>query len=98
MHIMHRGVSEHSSLRINLHLHLTSMGEILLHGIDTIETFLVKIELLIIFNVYHLVLQELLHVLILPQYGQFLTISFDTILPCIFVDHIGPELILLFLE
>ena len=69
MLVEHLSFSEHRSLRINLVLHLTAMVQITFHGVDAIKTFLVKIDLLIIFNVHHLVLQELLHVLVLPQYS-----------------------------
>ena len=98
MLVKHLSFSEHRSLRLNLVLHLTAILQITFHSIYAIKAFLVKIDLLIIFNVHHLVLQELLHVLILPQDGQLFAISFDTILSCIFIDHVGPELVLLFLS
>ena len=78
-----------------LHLGLVVFGTP--HGLNSIKVSLLTIYPSCIVYVHHLVLQKVLHVLVLLVLGQSVPICFDAKLACIFINHITPELILLFL-
>ena len=58
---------------------------------------LLQIDLSLALAVLHLILQVVLDLLVLTELDQSVVVSFDLMLFCIFVNHLAPEPILLFI-
>lgn len=92
------GVCHSVTLRsIFLSYHLAVFSRCTVH-ITKIFLLFDKIYLSLMLNMRHLVLEELLHLLVFTEPGHLLALRFDTMLACIFVDDLRPELVLLLLS
>lgn len=70
----------------------------LLLNIDRIERLLLQLDLPLIFNMNHLVLEVVLHFKILSKLDDMITLGLYLMLSGIFINDTSPESILLFLS
>ena len=94
---MELGVGHHISLQLFLLLHLAHKFAGTDPHLVCVHPLPMLLELFLTRRDRHLVFQVPLHFLILLVFDHLVALVFDAMTACIFVDHLAPEAILLFL-
>jgi len=94
--VIQLSVGDHIAFGIRLLPELLSEFLCLVGHVPALILLLSAADFTLTFNMLHLVLQVVLHLLILAESHHLFMISLNSVLPCIVIDNLAPESALLF--